>query len=75
MATMFAAAPEPPTELGRYRVLSSSAGEGVSPLCLGAMSIGDAWSSVDTPCPFVCRCRSRRIEEQKPYDSNYHVAC
>ena len=36
-------APEPPTELGRYRVLSSTAGARVSPLCLGAMSIGDAW--------------------------------
>ncbi|PVH72890.1 putative aryl-alcohol dehydrogenase Aad14 [Cadophora sp. DSE1049] len=39
------AAPEPPTELGRYRVLSSTAGVRVSPLQLGAMSIGDAWSS------------------------------
>lgn len=38
-------APEPPTELGRYRVLSSTAGIRVSPLQLGAMSIGEAWSS------------------------------
>ena len=37
-------APEPPTELGRYRILSPSAGIRVSPLCLGAMSIGSAWS-------------------------------
>ncbi|OCT46475.1 putative aryl-alcohol dehydrogenase AAD14 [Cladophialophora carrionii] len=44
MSTIFAPAPEPPTELGRYRILSSTAGVRVSPLCLGAMSIGDAWS-------------------------------
>ncbi|PKY01457.1 putative aryl-alcohol dehydrogenase Aad14 [Aspergillus campestris IBT 28561] len=42
--SMFAPAPEPPTELGRYRILSSTAGIRVSPLQLGAMSIGDAWS-------------------------------
>lgn len=34
----------PPTPLGRYRVLSSTAGIRVSPLQLGAMSIGDSWS-------------------------------
>ncbi|KAL1866894.1 putative aryl-alcohol dehydrogenase aad14 [Diaporthe australafricana] len=34
----------PPTELGRLRVLSSTAGVRVSPLQLGAMSIGDAWA-------------------------------
>jgi aryl-alcohol dehydrogenase-like predicted oxidoreductase len=44
MAEMFKPAPEPATELGRYRVLSSTAGIRVSPLQLGAMSIGDAWS-------------------------------
>lgn len=44
MADLFTPAPEPKTELGRYRVLSSSAGIRVSPLQLGAMSIGDAWS-------------------------------
>jgi aryl-alcohol dehydrogenase-like predicted oxidoreductase len=44
MADMFQLAPEPATELGRYRVLSSTAGIRVSPLQLGAMSIGDAWS-------------------------------
>lgn len=48
--SFFTPAPEPPTELGRYRILSSSAGVRVSPLCLGAMSIGDAWSDV-CPCP------------------------
>ncbi len=41
----FHPAPEPATELGRYRILSPSAGVRVSPLCLGGMSIGDAWSS------------------------------
>lgn len=35
--------PMPSTKLGRYRVLSSHAGIRVSPLCLGAMSIGDKW--------------------------------
>ncbi|VDB94324.1 unnamed protein product [Peniophora sp. CBMAI 1063] len=39
----FAPAPPPPTALGRYRVLSPKAGVRVSPLCLGAMSIGDQW--------------------------------
>jgi hypothetical protein len=38
-------APEPKTELGRYRVLSPTAGVRVSPLQLGAMSIGDAWTT------------------------------
>ncbi|KAJ5628157.1 Aldo/keto reductase [Penicillium lividum] len=42
-SSFFAPAPEPATELGRYRVLSSTAGIRVSPLQLGAMSIGDAW--------------------------------
>ncbi|KAG8160210.1 hypothetical protein KVR01_009746 [Diaporthe batatas] len=37
--------PEPQTELGRYRVLSSNAGVRVSPLCLGAMSLGKAWGA------------------------------
>ncbi|EXF79298.1 aryl-alcohol dehydrogenase AAD14 [Colletotrichum paranaense] len=45
LQTLFAPAPEPKTELGRYRVLSTTAGVRVSPLCLGAMSIGSAWSS------------------------------
>jgi hypothetical protein len=59
MAEIFKPAPEPPTALGRYRVLyvnnerltgmllincsSTTAGVRVSPLCLGAMSIGEAW--------------------------------
>ncbi|KAJ5171100.1 Aryl-alcohol dehydrogenase (AAD) [Penicillium coprophilum] len=44
MDEIFRQAPEPATPLGRYRVLSSTAGVRVSPLQLGAMSIGDAWS-------------------------------
>jgi hypothetical protein len=35
--------PLPPTKLGRYRTLSPLAGVHVSPLQLGAMSIGDKW--------------------------------
>jgi len=44
MSNFLAPAPEPPTELGRLRVLSPNAGIRVSPLALGAMSIGDAWA-------------------------------
>ncbi|KAL4871581.1 hypothetical protein BDV12DRAFT_206279 [Aspergillus spectabilis] len=43
MSHLWAAAPEPATELGRYRILSSTAGVRVSPLQLRGMSIGDAW--------------------------------
>lgn len=46
MSEFFKPAPEPATELGRYRILSSTAGIRVSPLQLGAMSIGDAWNAV-----------------------------
>ncbi|KAL2865379.1 NADP-dependent oxidoreductase domain-containing protein [Aspergillus lucknowensis] len=41
----FAPPDEPKTELGRYRILSSTAGVRVSPLALGGMSIGQAWSA------------------------------
>lgn len=44
--SFFAPAPEPATELGRYRVLSSTAGVRVSPLCLGGFSIGQALSNM-----------------------------
>ncbi|KAJ5496549.1 hypothetical protein N7463_008536 [Penicillium fimorum] len=44
MAEIWAPAPEPTTELGRYRVLSPTAGIHVSPLQIGAMSIGNAWA-------------------------------
>ena len=35
--------PSPPTPLGRYRLLSPTAGVHVSPIQLGGMSIGDKW--------------------------------
>ncbi|KAE9402840.1 Aldo/keto reductase [Gymnopus androsaceus JB14] len=38
--SIFQPAPEPPSKLGVYRVLSPRAGVRVSPICLGAMSIG-----------------------------------
>lgn len=44
MSEVWTPAPEPNTELGRYRILASTAGIRVSPLQLGAMSIGGAWS-------------------------------
>ncbi|KAI0632852.1 Aldo/keto reductase [Trametes polyzona] len=43
MTTLWAPAPPPPTKLGRHRRLSALAGVHVSPICLGAMSIGDKW--------------------------------
>ena len=43
-STLFPAPPPPPTKLARYRQLSPLAGIHVSPLCLGAMSIGDKWA-------------------------------
>jgi len=43
MTSLFEPAPEPKTELGRLRILSKHAGIRVSPLALGAMSIGEAW--------------------------------
>lgn len=38
--------PPPATLLARYRVLSPLAGVRVSPLQLGAMSIGDKWAGL-----------------------------
>ncbi|KDQ33591.1 hypothetical protein PLEOSDRAFT_1099550 [Pleurotus ostreatus PC15] len=46
MSKLFTPAPPPPSKLGRYRVLSPKAGIYVSPLALGAMSIGDKWDSI-----------------------------
>jgi len=42
---MFPQAKEPKSKLGYYRLLSPSSGVRVSPLCLGAMNFGSAWSS------------------------------
>ncbi|KZO93377.1 norsolorinic acid reductase [Calocera viscosa TUFC12733] len=36
--------PPPPTRLGEYRLLAPSCGLRVSPLCMGNMSLGDAWA-------------------------------
>jgi hypothetical protein len=36
----------PPTALGRYRALSPNASVHVSPLALGAQSIGDQWHKI-----------------------------
>ena len=43
MSSLWFPPPLPPTKLGRYRTLSPLAGVRVSPLQLGAMSIGDKW--------------------------------
>jgi len=44
MAGLFVPAEAPKTNLGRYRALSPNASVHVSPIQLGAMSIGDKWS-------------------------------
>lgn len=46
MSKFWTAFPPPPTKLGRYRTLSPRAGIQVSPIQLGAMSIGDGWTSL-----------------------------
>ncbi|KAF5340608.1 hypothetical protein D9611_007428 [Ephemerocybe angulata] len=43
MPSLFEPLPPPKSKLGLYRRLSSAAGVHVSPICLGAMSIGDKW--------------------------------
>lgn len=47
-ATMsfFDPAPPPPSMLGHYRLLGAHCGLRVSPVCLGGMSFGDAWSDL-----------------------------
>ena len=44
--SLFAPPPEPKTKLGRHRQLAPSAGIHVSPIQLGAMSIGDKWGDI-----------------------------
>lgn len=44
--SLFKPADNPITPLARYRVLSPNAGVRVSPLQLGAMSIGDKWAGL-----------------------------
>lgn len=41
--SFWAPPPAPPTKLGRHRQLSPLAGLHVSPIALGAMSVGDKW--------------------------------
>jgi len=43
---LFTPCPPPESPLARYRVLSPRAGVHVSPIQLGAMSIGDKWADV-----------------------------
>ncbi|KAI9453099.1 NADP-dependent oxidoreductase domain-containing protein [Lactarius psammicola] len=43
MSSLWSLPPPPPTKLARYRTLSPLASVRVSPLQLGAMSIGDKW--------------------------------
>ena len=43
---LFEPAQPPKTGLGRYRKLSPRAGVHVSPIVLGALSIGDQWESL-----------------------------
>ncbi|KAI0634200.1 Aldo/keto reductase [Trametes polyzona] len=43
LSSFWQAAPPPATRLGRHRQLSPLAGVRVSPIALGAMSIGDKW--------------------------------
>ncbi|KXH67463.1 aryl-alcohol dehydrogenase AAD14 [Colletotrichum salicis] len=42
--TLFFPAPDPPTPLARFRILSPNAAIRVSPLQMGTMSLGTAWS-------------------------------
>ena len=42
----FASPPPPKTALGYYRMLAPTASVRVSPLCLGGMNFGDAWSVI-----------------------------
>lgn len=48
MASLFAQPPPPRTALGRHRQLAPSAGLHVSPIQLGAASIGDKWAQFGT---------------------------
>ena len=43
--SLWAPAAEPATKLGRHRQLCPKAGVHVSPIALGAMSVGDKWGA------------------------------
>ena len=47
--SIYARPPKPQTKLGYHRQLAPTAGVHVSPIQLGAMSIGDKWSEVFGP--------------------------
>ena len=46
MSKFWVQPPPPATKFGRYRQLSPLAGVHVSPICLGAMMIGDKWAEL-----------------------------
>ena len=50
MQKLFAPAPKPKSLLGYQRILAPTAAVRVSPLCLGAMNFGDAWSEFMGQC-------------------------
>ncbi|KAL2194415.1 NADP-dependent oxidoreductase domain-containing protein [Corynascus similis CBS 632.67] len=54
-------APAPQSPLARYRLLSPTASIRVSPLCLGGMSLGDAWRD------FMGSCDEKTTEEILDY--------
>lgn len=58
-------APDPVTRLGRYRRLSPKAGVFVSPIQLGAMSLGTKWAAITG--------KSSREEAFKYLDAYYEA--
>jgi aryl-alcohol dehydrogenase-like predicted oxidoreductase len=44
--SLYAPPPPPESDIARYRALSARAGVHVSPIQLGAMSIGDQWADI-----------------------------
>lgn len=44
--SFWAPPPEAATKLRRHRQLAPTAGVHVSPICLGAMSLGDKWTDI-----------------------------
>jgi aryl-alcohol dehydrogenase-like predicted oxidoreductase len=61
MSGPFGAPPEPKSLLDFHRVLSTTAGVRVSPLCLGAMNFGDAWEG------FMGKCDKKTAFEMMDY--------
>lgn len=46
MSSLWSLPPAPATKLGHHRALAPLAGVHVSPIQLGAMSIGDKWNDI-----------------------------